>query len=323
MKKTILIPFLFFYFTNYACDICGSFMGITPYDNQNQICLLHRYRVFNGYRNYQQTSKFVVPGAYKIMHNDSLLQNDTIYNSKNHSSKDFESYKVFELRAKYFLKPRWEINCIIPFQQIKTQYDNIKTENTGISDPSLYLGYHLIKRLKGYAIKQRLIIGAGLKFPLGKNDKHNNNYRLSLLNQNGTGSWDNFYYINYIISKNKFGINSNILFKLNGTNKYNEGVGNSINQILNVFVRLDVKNIKLFTSVLANYEYTQGVYVNKKLIVGTNMNTLLLGPSIDIVYKNFVFNSSFQFRAHERISSQNLSTAGRFILALTFNFSKK
>jgi len=322
MKKKLVLLFIFLYFKNYSCDICGSFMGITPYDNQSQICVLHRYRVFNGYRNYQQTSKFVVPGAYKIMHNDSL-QNDTTYRNTNRNSKDYESFKILELRGKFFLHPRLEMNCIIPMQQIKTKYDNIKIENTGIADPSLFLGYHLIKRLSDYSIKQRLIIGAGLKFPVGQNDKQINNRRLALLNQNGTGSWDSFYYVNYIISKSKFGINSNTLFKLNGENKYNERIGNSFNQILSLFIKFQVKNVNLFPSLLSNYEFTKGVYTASILQKGTNMNTLLLGPSMDVSYKNFVFNTSFQFNVYERVSSRNLSTAGRLVAALTYNFKKK
>jgi hypothetical protein len=322
MKQKLVLLFIFFYLKNFGCDICGSFMGLTPYDNQSQICLLHRYRVFNGYRNYQQVSKFVVPGAYRgILHNDSLLQNDT--NFYNHSSKDYESYKVIELRAKYFLSSRLEINTILPVQQIKTKYNDVKNENTGIVDPSLFIGYHLIKRIGEYSIRQRLIIGAGLKFPLGQNDKQINNYRLSLLNQNGTGSWDSFYYVNYIISKSKYGINSNTLFKLNGTNKYSERIGNSFNQILSVFIKLNVKNISLFPSILANYEFTKGILKYNQLQPNTNMNTLLLGPSIDLSYKNFVFNSSFQFNVYERVSSQNLSSAGRLVVAATYNFKKK
>jgi hypothetical protein len=322
MKQVFSIIFVLFYLKNFSCDICGNFMGITPYDNQSQICLLHRYRVFNGYRNYQVKSNFAVPGAYKIAHNDSSLNGNASSGSQTHSSKDYESFKVFELRGKYFINSRCEINAIIPLQQIKTNYNDVKFQTTGLVDPSLFAGYHVIKRLNGYAVKQRLIVGVGIKFPLGKNDKQFNNYRLSLLNQNGTGSWDSFYYLNYIVSKNKFGLNSNTLFKLNGTNKFKEQVGNSINQILNVFIKLELKNIKFFPSVVANYEYTKGVYIFKKLQENTNMNALLLGPSLDVSYKNFVFNTSFQFNVYERVSSQSLSTAGRLVLALTYNFKK-
>ncbi|MDX2172577.1 MAG: hypothetical protein SFY56_05610 [Bacteroidota bacterium] len=320
MKQKLVLFFLILFLKNFACDICGSFMGITPYDNQSQICLLHRYRVFNGYRNYQETSNFIVPGAYKIAHNDSSIVGNE---PQTHSTRDYESYKALELRGKYFISSRVEVNCIIPVQQIKTKYNDIRGENTGIVDPSLFFGYHLIKRVNGYSLKQRMIIGTGVKFPFGNINAQHNNKRLGILNQNGTGSWDSFYYLNYIISKSRFGINSNTLFKLNGTNKYGERIGNSINQIINTFVKCEVKNLKLFPALVANYEYTKGVYVKKRLQENTNMNALLLGPSLDLSYKNFVFNSSFQFNVYERVGSQNLSTAGRWVVALTYNFMKK
>jgi hypothetical protein len=121
MRFIIVTIILFISLPISACDLCGSFMGITPYDNQSQLTLMHRYRVFNGYRNYQQTARFLLPGAYKTMHDPSVLTADSALEIKNHSSKDFESYKVFELRGKYFLHSNWELNFIFPFQQIKTE----------------------------------------------------------------------------------------------------------------------------------------------------------------------------------------------------------
>lgn len=306
-----------------ACDLCGGFMGLTPYDNNSQLSLLHRYRVFNGYRNYQQTSKFFIPGAYKMAHDPSLSSGDSGVLVKNHSSKDFESYKVFELRAKYFLHPRWEINGILPIQQIKIKYDEEKNSTTGVADPSIYTAYHLIKRLSGYEIKQRLMLGAGLKIPLGSFQESNSqNQRLFLLTQNGSGSWDTFYYINYIVSKKRLGLNFNSMFKLNGKNKYNERLANSYNQILTIFARFQIKTIQLFPAISANYEYSKGLLVNNKLVASTNMNSLLVGPSLDVLYKKMVLNCTYQFNTFERVSSQSLSSAGRFVIGLTFNFSQ-
>ena len=163
MRYIIVTIILFISLHISACDLCGSFMGITPYDNQSQLTLLHRYRVFNGYRNYQQTSRFLLPGAYKTMHDPSVIPGDSAIETKNHSSKDYETYKVLELRGKYFLHPSWELNFIFPIQQIKTKYDGQRNTNTGVSDPTLFSGYHVIKRLNGYVTKQRMIVGAGIK----------------------------------------------------------------------------------------------------------------------------------------------------------------
>ncbi len=323
MKFFKILFFLFFGLPAFACELCGSFMGITPYDNQSQLTLLHRYRVFNGYRNYQETSRFINPGAYRVLHDPSALPLDSVNTVKNHSSKDYETYKVIELRGKYFLHTRWEVNFILPFQQIKTKYDEEKNTNTGISDPSLFSGYHLIKRLNGFATRQRLIAGAGIKLPVGIYDKQNDKQkRIALLDQNGTGSVDHFYYINYMIGRKWWGLNTNCLFKINGKNKFNERYGNSYNQVINLFTRFELDNVTVFPSVFANYEYSKGLYVNGNLEKATNVNVLLLGPSLDISYKNFVLNTSFQFNVYERVSSQDLSNAGRFVIGLTCNFNQ-
>lgn len=306
-----------------SCDLCGSYMGITPYDNQSQLMLLHRYRVFNGYRNYQQSSRFLIPGAYKTMHDPSIIAGDSATGIKNHSSKDYETYKLIELRGKYFLHSRWEVNFILPVQQIKTKYDEDKNVNSGIADPSLFSGYHIIKRLAGYETKQRMILGAGIKLPVGVSDKKNTEeQRMQLLNQNGTGSFDHFYYVNYMISKKWWGINTNCVFKFNGINKYHEQYANSYNQVLSLFAKFEVKELTVYPSVVMNYEYCKGLYINKNLEKGTNINVLLAGPSIDLNYKNFVLNASCQFNAYERVSSQSLSNAGRFVIGLTYNFTQ-
>lgn len=320
--RIALVLFLFSLKT-FACDLCGSFMGITPYDNQSQITLLHRYRVFNGYRNYEQTSRFINAGAYKTMHDPSIIAGDSLTEIKNYSRKDYETFKVIELRGKYFIHPRWEINFIVPIQQIKTKYDGEKNVNTGLADPSLYSGYHLIKRLNGYVTKQRLIIGAGIKLPVGIYDKQNDEQqRMLLLIQNGTGSFDHFYYLNYMISRKWLGINTNSMFKFNGVNKYNDGFANSFNQVVNLFGKFEIKKLKLFPSVFANYEYCKGLNLNGNLVEGTNANILLLGPGLDLNYKSFVLNASFQFNVYERVSRQSLSNAGRFVIGLTYNLNQ-
>ncbi|MBL7919001.1 MAG: hypothetical protein JNJ40_01730 [Bacteroidia bacterium] len=318
-----IVFLLFFSLPALACDLCGSYMGITPYDNQSQLTLLHRYRVFNGYRNYQQSSRFLIPGAYKTMHDPSIIAGDSTTEIKNHSSKDYETYKVIELRGKYFLHLRWEMNFILPVQQIKTKYDEDRNINSGMADPSLFLGYHIIKRLSGFAIKQRMIIGGGIKLPLGvSNKKNSEDQRMQLLNQNGTGSFDHFYYINYMVSKKWWGVNTNCIFKFNGTNKFNERYANSYNQVLSLFVKLEIKDLSIYPSVFMNYEYCKGLYLNKNLVKGTNVNVLLVGPSIDVNYKGFVLNTSYQFNGYERVSSQSLSNAGRFVIGLTYNFNQ-
>ncbi|HEY1039468.1 MAG TPA: hypothetical protein VGF30_08700 [Bacteroidia bacterium] len=305
-----------------ACDICGCFMGITPYDNQSTVGFLHRYRVFNGYRSYEQKSKLFPTGAYKVMHtgHDSIVP--TV--ARVYSSKDYESYKVYELRAKYFIHHRIELNAIIPFNNNKSKEDSIVYEHTGLGDPTFFAGYHLIKKVDYETFLHRLIVGGGIKIPSGnyyaKNDK---NVRLPFLMQPGTGSLDYFFYSNYVFGYRKFGFSLNSMYKVNGSNYYHERIGNSISNYLNIFIKVKAGDFIFIPSAQLYYEYTKGLYVNHSLQKGTQMNCLLAGPGLDVFYKNVSLSASVQFRAYEETATNNLSSSGRIVVGLTYNFNQK
>lgn len=135
------------------------FYGITPYDNQSQLSFYHRYRVFNGYRSYDQKGTFFPAGAYKVMHGSHDSITPTGF-TRVYSSKDFELYKVYELRAKYFIHHRIELNAIIPINSNKSKEDSIINQYTGLGDPTIFVGYHLIKKVDYEKFQHRLIVGS-------------------------------------------------------------------------------------------------------------------------------------------------------------------
>lgn len=320
--KQVLLALFFMVslFVN-ACDICGCFMGITPYDNQSQISLLHRYRAFNGYRAYQQRSNMFAPGAYKVAHGDPHTSPGYI---REYTSKDYESYKTYELRTKYFIHKRIELNAILPFNHNKSKEDTLTSETIGIGDPTFFIGYHLIRKIEERKFQHRLISGVGLKIPSGnyyaKNDL---NERIPLLLQTGTGSVDYFAYLNYILGYRKVGFSLNAMYKINGSNYYKEKIDNSLSGYFNLFLKLQVKKVLIIPSVQSYYEYTNGLLVNNVLQKGTKMNSLLLGPGLDFNYKNIGLNLGYQFRIFEETNTYNLQNAGRFMIGLNYNFNQR
>lgn len=303
-----------------ACDLCGCFMGITPYDNQSQIAFLHRYRAFNGYVHHQKTSNLFTPGAYKIAHGGTTT--DSVV--KTYSSRDFESYKVFELRGKYFIHKRIELNGILPFVNNKYKEGEEKGSVTGIGDPTIFAGVHVLRRVDTVSFQQRLIVGGGMKIPSG-------NYyaaatdgdRLPFLLQPGTGSVDGFLYANYILGYKNFGTSINVLYKINGENYYKEKIGNSVSTYCNIFLRYMRANVSVMPSVQFYHEFTKGLYKNGFEQEGTGMNVLMAGPGCDVFYKNFGFNLSVQLRVYEKTHSENLKTAGRIVAGVNYNFNQK
>lgn len=320
---TVLFILLHFHFSELlACDICGGFMGVTPYDNQSSIAFMHRYRCYNGYRLYHQASHIFPAGAYKTMHGGSGADGQPIV--KTYSSKDYESYKVYELRAKYFIHSRVELNLFLPLNQNKSKTDSIVTEHIGLGDPSFFVGYHLIRPNPDKKIRQRLISGLGIKMPLGNYYAHDQfSNRIPLLLQPGTGSWDAFTYLNYIMSYRQFGLNVNIYYKYNGQNTFRERIANSTTEFLSLFYRQKWGDFVIMPSVQCFYEYTKGLYIKKVHQSGTEMNNLMIGPGIDLFYKNISLSCSFQFNAWEKVADDDLRSAGRMVLGLSYNFKQR
>lgn len=304
-----------------ACDICGNFMGLTPYNNRNSITLLHRYRVFNGYRNYQEERLFFPPAAYRTMH----LQHDSVPEAlRVHSSKDFESYKVFELRLKYFIHRRVELNLFAPILDNKSKTDGDYEHHTGFGDISFNIGFHLIQPKEDEGLKHKLVAGIGIKAPTGNYYAHGSaSQRLPFEMQPGTGSTDGFAYLNYILVYQKVGINASGNFKLNGKNRYGERVGNSTTDFVSLFCRLRMGDLFLYPSAQANYEYTKGIYVKGVAQPSTLMNVLMCGPGLDVYYRSFSLNASWQFTVLESVQPGDLQSAGRLSLGLNYNFGGK
>ena len=304
--------------SSFSCDICGSYMGITPYNSKNTISFLHRYRIFNGYKDYQSHSQFFPVGAYKINH---ALPVDSSYATKAYSSKDFESYKIFELRLKYFVFKRFEINTFLPLLNNTSKSNDVYSSNTGIGDVSILLGYHLITPKNEAKTKHKLVAGFGIKLPTGNHfahDSHSN--RLPFEMQAGTGSYDVLLNLNYLIMTKKWGVNISGSFKNNGTNNYKEHLAASTTNFASVFYKIPLNKIVLYPSVQLNYEYSKGLFIANKIEKGTGVNSFLLGPGLDLYYQNFSINMAWQFTTYEDKMSNELKSAGRLSFGLSYSF---
>ncbi|MBK9284229.1 MAG: hypothetical protein IPM51_07885 [Sphingobacteriaceae bacterium] len=321
MKKVLLFLSVGLLSNVYACDVCGGFFGILPYDNQSNITLMHRYRLFNGYRTYQQKSTFFPVGAYKTLHGTHTT--DSV-KTENYSAKDYESYKVFELRCKFFIHKRVEINAFLPLVNNKSKEDELKNNVTGIGDPNLFAAFHMLVPKAEHAIKHRLILGGGIKLPSGNYyAKNSTGKRLPLLLQPGTGSVDYFFFNTYVFSYNKIGFSNTFNYKINGYNFYNEKIANGLSNFSSVFFKVKANQFNFIPSLTAYHEQTNGVLVKNDLMEGTAMHEWMFGIGFDIYYKNFGLNMGMQKTLWQIEQTNELSSVGRFYISLTYNFNQQ
>ncbi|MDQ2794284.1 MAG: hypothetical protein M3Y12_09805 [Bacteroidota bacterium] len=108
-------------------------MGIIPYDNQNSFSLMHRHRIFNGYQALGQPPRFFPAGARPFL--PSPLSGDNGYAHTHHGdATDFEAFRVLELRGKYFLSRRVELNALVPYGLNTSQINGRQLNSAGVGD---------------------------------------------------------------------------------------------------------------------------------------------------------------------------------------------
>jgi hypothetical protein len=319
-----------------ACDFCGCFMGITPYDNQSSIAMIYRYKMYSGYAHSSQShylfhrnvmaaagDPMVHPGNYNTLKHGSMGTAEPV--SPQYLQSDYELYTSAELRAKYFLHKRIELSMILPFQVNESRTAAHSEHVHGLGDLTLMAAYHLIEHTLTDKTQHRLSAGYGIKLPTGSAEQSDaNGERIDFLLQTGTGSVDHILFMNYILAGKKFGASLNAAYKINGENDHRERISNSSTAYLNIFYKFrQAKDLKFFPSLQLYHEYCKGVYTGNVYEQGTAMNNLTGGIGIDIFYRQFALNAAYHFPLYEQELEGNLSEAGKFMVGITFSFNQK
>lgn len=305
-----------------ACDLCGCFMGITPYDNQSTLSLMHRYRAFNGYQELGQQHRFFPTGARPFF--PSALQRDTGYKHDHEGSPtDYEVFRVVELRAKYFLAQRLELNAFVPYAMNTSYANGQELTLSGVGDVTVFAGYHVLRAIETAGVQSRLIMGGGAKLPTGDFQRRNElGRRYPTLTQPGTGTTDAFLYLNYIGSFHNVGLSLNTSYRRATRNRFEESTAPSTSTFANLFYRLPLKgDWQVYPSAQFFYEKTKGETFEGHLTEEHAMNNALLGPGLDVYYKNLSLNASAQLPVYTA-NTDHPASAGRLVMAVGYSFKQ-
>ena len=306
----------------WACDICGCFMGITPYDNQSTFALMHRYRVFNGYQSRGQDHRFL-PSGGSLFTPNRLNSDDGYQHSHRGDATDFEIFRTVELRGKYFLAKRLEINAFVPFIMNTEQSNGQQLNISGLGDVTVFAGYHVLRRIETAGVQSRLIVGGGLKLPTGDYRRQSaDGRRYAMLTQPGTGTTDVFGYANYIASYRNVGLSLNQSYRRANNNAFGNSVAPSVATFANLFYRVARgEKWQFYPSAQFYYEKTDGEMLDGQLTHEHEMNAALLGPGLDVYYKNFSLNTSVQFPVYTA-ATDHPASAGRLVVAVGYSLNQ-
>jgi len=304
--------------TLFACDVCGSFFGVTPYDNQSGFSIQHRYRLFSKVDVAGQP--FFPSGAYRL---PQAMSTQHIHGSSSLNKGDFESFKVVELRGKWFVHQRVEVNFILPFGMTRSVMGGEMEKINGFGDPTVSFGFHILRPTDS-DIKQRLITGAGVKLPLGKDDlTMSDGERFHLYMQPGTGSTDVMAYVQYSIGIKRIGGSVNASGKYSGTNSFHEQLSPSFTGTANFFYVFRKGNTIVLPQLQMYGEYMRGMFENGVEQSNSKMSLLMAGAGCDAYFGQLGVHLSGQLPLMQYESNQTPGASLRAIVGLSWNINQQ
>ncbi len=321
MRYAWLVALLLTSVTTVACDVCSVYMGITPNDYQHQFGIVYRTRLLEGYvtmmtDNSTTTGTTRMGGLKHIAHIDEPTFEEGWVK---------EIYNVYELRGKYFFNQRWSAMATLPvvnnYRSIKgtTQFDIY-----GVGDPVLLGNYQLLNTKTNpgdtTGVGHRLTIGGGVKLPLGSTYHNYNGKKADLDMQPGTGSIDGLISLEYLVRKQKIGLNASYIMKINTANSHQYRYGDQHNVSGHLFYLLSGKALTVMPNAGVYGEFAGPDKEGSEQLKDTGGTTLFLSFGTDVFWKSFSINGSYQTPFNTALYGGQVPTSNRIIVGITYNF---
>jgi hypothetical protein len=300
MRKIIVLIAFFISTNSFACDICGcansgSFFGILPQGHQQ----------FMGIK---------------------LRQNSYDSHIGSQLLKSNETFQTAELWGRFYPLKKIQIMVFVPLQKnVQTRStDNFKSELSGLGDASLLIHFNVLNtfvdttRMHSKWNHQLMLVG-GIKVPTGASDF--NQYDVSeVANINfqlGTGSFDVPLNAIYTINKHEFGVNLNVLYKLNSANNSDYKFANQTVVSLMAFRSIYIGNSQLMPSAGLYADLKKQDLINgiRNVFTGGYSTAALVG--LDLYAGKYGFNTSARIPLIQNLSNGELKINSTLSLGLS------
>jgi hypothetical protein len=312
MKKTVLLV-LCIALPNLilacGCDMLIAYQGILPSDYNGNIGLNMRQRYFKGAASTHNHSD---GSAHEHGQMKQLLTN-------------------YELNYRFFITRKIMLSGNLPVAdyQLSSSKAAATSRNTGIGDPFVVAKYEIISPSKKEEVKNkhRLLIGTGVKLPLGtyyKDMLNNLPADENLLQlQLGTGSFDWIAHVNYQLKYKNAGLQTDVSFKKNFANKAGFEKGNQLNAQSNYFYQKRGQKSVFMPFIGALYENALSDNINNSVLINTGGSNLYGNFGAEFFMKKISIYFNYQQLLSQALNGFQMKNNLRFTIGINYNLNYK
>jgi hypothetical protein len=292
-----------------GCDMLINYQGIVPNDYNGMLGFNMRQRYFKG---------------------AAMVHTHTNGSEHEHGQMN-QLLSNYELNYRFYMSKKLMVAGNIPISDYQFTSSSLNTpvRNTGLGDPILVLKYELISptQTEETKVKHRLLLGAGLKMPFGSHYKsYSNNLPVDenlLQLQLGSGSLDYIANVLYQLRGNRFGMQTDLSYKLNSKNKYGYHKGNQLNFQGSFFYQKRFQNTVLMPNIGLMYENSLKDEISNFTMDNTGGSNIFgqLGAELFIKKTTLFFN--YQHLFMQSLNGFQMKNNLRFTIGFTYNLKFK
>lgn len=305
MIKRILIVLLLTgaSFRAMACDVCGCslsglYFGYMSLQDRNLIGLQYNRATFSAY-----------------------IDNDDYYFEDEYSN---DTYQRVDLTGKFSITNKLQIRYIVPYMFNSMNGSHQNVDASGIGDPIVMAYYNVLNtsdKLEG--VWHSLDVGGGFELPVGDYDMEDQGELINRNFQLGSGSLDYILSANYIIRRDKWGINTEGSYKLNTTNSHEYRFGNQWNVSASVFRYFETQSVSFLPFAGVYYEFGDYHQLNGIREANTGGESLLGTLGGQLYLSRLTFNTQYQFIIDQSFNTDEFATiegGNRFTFGVFYSF---
>ncbi len=326
----------------FACDLCTVYLGIQPNDFKNSFSVRHRYRLFERDFDLNQLSQ-TVSRKQQLRENNKHAGTPSEAIAPGETYRYAEAFNSYDVSANFYIGTKFQINSTVNFSDNYTyENDSILNNIGGFGDLNLLLKYQVFNSIEQEDSSSkkpihRVSVGAGITLPTGKFNKENVDsfqtdfqptgitsvpvMELDPHLQAGTGSFGYLFLLEHLVSYKGLGLNSNISYKLNTTNKNGFKFANRLNFNTSAFYLVKLfKKVKVMPNIGLSYENSERDTYENEPFMDSGGEVLFANYGLNL----FINKVGLEFSYYQPIKEQLIDiqpfNKRRIISQLTYYF---
>lgn len=299
-EKIILIALIFSSLSVSACDLCGcsngsSFVGLLPRSGSKFVGLRYRLRSFDSHLNSQML-------------------------------KTKEDYQTLEVWGRFYPIKNLQVLAFLPYNnnQQTLFYSSTKERNNGLGDATILAHYNVLNTFldstNASGIYHHLMIGGGVKLPIGKFEYGYGGEAVNPNFQLGTGSTDFLLSAIHTVRYKKLGLNTEVGGRISTKSNELYKFGNRLSASLITFYTKNFGHLSIMPNIGSTIDYGFKDHKEGVLNSQTGGYTFLGSLGIQAYYKAFTAGFTFQKPLSQNLGGGELKTRPQSSVFLTIGF---